>query len=68
VSAESSGPRGSKPKMGRALCLAIGPLIRAIVTPRRAVRAVARVGARVLPGSKPRVPPLREDRVPASVA
>src|ERR1700733_3073863 len=38
-----------------ALCLAIGPLIRAIVTPRRAVRAFARVGARVLPGSKPRV-------------
>jgi hypothetical protein len=31
-------------------------------------QAVASVGARVLPGSKPRVPPLYEHRAPASVA
>ena len=48
--------------------LAVAPLIWAIVTPRRAVPAVAPVGARVLPGSKPRVPPLYEHRAPASVA
>lgn len=69
---------GNEPEMGLLIALngafsfavtvlAVAPLIWAIVTPRRAVPAVARVGTRPA-GSKPRVPPLREHRAAASVA